>query len=80
MYVVKFNKSPDSWFTVWNNNIVSPYNKELVNVVPMRRYLDETFEMDAQKHVLELFDARAYKFISLACFKNFQKQLRLIKK
>lgn len=46
----------------------------------MRRYLDEYFNPDLQKVVIETFDARAFKFTNLSTFKRFQKQLRLIKK
>ena len=42
-YIVKFNKSKDTWFTVWNNYIVSDYNKEQVRSIPMSRYLDDFF-------------------------------------
>lgn len=79
-FVIKFNKTKDTWFTIWNNNIVKPFNGEQKTVIPMRRYLDEIFSLELQKNIFEQFDARAFKFVSLACFKTFQKQLRLLKK
>lgn len=79
-YVVKFSKDPATWFTVWNDYIISDYNKEEVRVIAMKRYLDEHFILEAANSIIEMFDARAFKFTSLACFKRFQKQLRLIKK
>lgn len=42
-YIVKFGRTKDTWFTVWNNHIVSDYNKEQVTTVPMSRYLDDHF-------------------------------------
>ena len=45
----------------------------------MRRYLDEVFDRNAAEDVIARFDARAYKFTTLACFKMFQKQMRLLK-
>lgn len=42
-YIVKFGKTKDTWFTVWNNRIISDYNKEQVTTVPMSRYLDDHF-------------------------------------
>jgi hypothetical protein len=78
-YIVKFNKTKDTWFTVWNNNIVHEYNGESKYTIAMRRYLDEQFYPQQQAVILEQFDARAYKFTSLSCFKKFQKQMRLLK-
>ena len=79
LYIIKFDKTEDAWFTVWNNNIISPYNKENRYVIAMRRYLDEVFDRNAADDVIAMFDARAYKFTTLACFKMFQKQMRLLK-
>ena len=78
-YIIKFNKSKDTWFTVWNNYIVSDYNNEQVRTVAMRRYLDEQYVKEAADSMVEIFDARAFKFTTLATFKKFQKQMRLIK-
>lgn len=78
-YIIKFNKSKDSWFTVWNNYIVSDYNKEEVRAIAMRRYLDEQYVQENANAMIEIFDARAFKFTTLACFKKFQKQMRLLK-
>ena len=78
--IIKFNKSRDTWFTLWNDNIVCDYNNEQVPTkIAMRRYLDEMYNMDVANIVIEMFDARAFKFTTLATFKKFQKQMRLIK-
>ena len=77
--VIKFNKSKDTWFTVWNDNIVSDYNNEQVKTIAMRRYLDDFYFQDQANQIVEMFDARAFKFTTLATFKKFQKQMRLIK-
>lgn len=79
MYIIKFNKFQDTWFTVWNDNIISDYNGEQKTTIPMRRYLDEVYNRENANNVVEQFDARAYKFTTLACFKKFQKQMRLLK-
>ena len=78
-YIIKFNKSKDSWFTVWNNYIVSDYNKEEVRAIAMRRYLDEQYVQESANAMIEIFDARAFHFTTLAIFKKFQKQMRLLK-
>lgn len=79
-FIVKFKKTADTWFTVWNNNIISDYNGEKKTVIAMRRYLDERFDQELQTNIIEQFDARAFKFTSLSCFKKFQKNMKLLKK
>lgn len=79
-FIVKFSKSPADWFTVWNDYIVSDYNKENVKTIAMKRYLDDLYNLDSANAVIEMFDVRALRFTNLACFKRFQKQLRLLKK
>lgn len=78
-YIVKFGRTKDTWFTVWNNNIISDYNNEEKQVIAMRRYLDEQYNRDSANSVIEQFDVRAYKFTTLATFKKFQKQMKLLK-
>lgn len=78
-YIVKFGKTKDTWFTVWNNNIISDYNNESKQVISMRRYLDEIYDREAANAVINQFDVRAFKFTTLATFKKFQKQIKLIK-
>ena len=77
--IIKFNKSQDTWFTLWNNSIIAPYNKENKEAIAMRRYLDEIYSQPLVDSVIERFDARAFRFTTLACFKRFQKQMRLLK-
>ena len=78
--IIKFTKIKDTWFTLWNNNIIRQYKNENKPVIAMQRYLDEQFELESQKAIFTAFDARAFKFTEISTFKRFQKQLRLIKK
>lgn len=78
--VIKFTKTPAEWFTVWDGNIIAPYNNEQVPDIPMTRYLDAIYNDDLKNAVFQQFDSRCFKFTTLACFKRFQKQLGLIKK
>ena len=79
-YIIKFSKVQCDWFTVYNDNIIKPWNGEKKNVIAMIRYLDEVFNPDGQKNVIQQFDARGFKFVNLATFKRFQKQMKLLKK
>ena len=45
----------------------------------MRPYLDEVFNVDIQKNMITLFDTRSLLFTNLITFKQFQKQVELLK-
>ena len=78
--IIKFRKDPSTWFTVWDSNIVRKYNNEkLTNIYAMRPYLDSPFSVDIQKTIMTLFDTRSLMFSNLITFKQFQKQMSLLK-
>lgn len=78
--IIKFSKDKSDWFTVWNDLIISEYNKEDVPGLAMRKYLDTFFVQEKANTIFEIFNARAFRFTSLSTFKRFQKQLKLLKK
>ena len=45
----------------------------------MRPYLDEVYMPELVKNVFQRFDYRDYKFRDLITFKEFQKELSLLK-
>ena len=80
MCIIKFSKEPSDWFTLWNSNLIARWNKEtLNNVISMRKYNDEMFNLESQNNVIKLFDMRAFKFRDLMTFKTFQKNLEILK-
>ena len=78
-YVVKFKKDPSTWFTIWNDNIIAKYNGEKKQVLAMRPYLDQAFNIEIQKNIIAQFDSRSFQYQNLITFKQFQKQLLLLK-
>ena len=78
-YVIKFTKDQDDWFTVYDSNVIRKYNKENVRAIAMRPYLDEIFEVKAMSNVIQIFDYRSYKYRDLITFKQFQKNMNLLK-
>lgn len=78
-YIIKFKPESNTWFTVWNNNIVKKYNKERVPVYAMRPYLNEVFNQEMVNNVIQQFDYRNYHYRDLITFKLFQQQLQLLK-
>lgn len=78
--IIKFTTSKDNWFTIWDSNIVAKYNGEKSSrVVSMRPYLDELFNTQLRDSVISLFDSRSFKYHNLITFKQFQKNLELLK-
>lgn len=78
-YVIKFTKYKDDWFTCWDGNVIKKYNGEKKTVIAMRPYLDEVYNADIQKNMITLFDTRSLVFTNLITFKQFQKQIELLK-
>ena len=77
--IIKFHKERESWFTVWDGNVIAPYTGQKASVIAMRPYLDTLFNPDLQKQIITLFDTRAYLFRDLSTFKRFQKELQILK-
>ena len=78
--IIKFKKDQSTWYTIWDSNIIRKYNGERCkHIYAMRPYLDETFSIDIQKNIITLFDTRSFLFSNLITFKNFQKDLSLLK-
>ena len=77
--VIKFSKDEQDWFTVWDSNVIKPWNREKKPVIAMRPYLDELYTTELVKNVIEAFDLRVYRFTNLITFKRFQTALELLK-
>lgn len=77
--IIKFAKSKDTWFTIWDSNIIRKYNNEKCQVIAMRPYLDEIFNAQLRDQVILQFDTRCYRYHNLITFKEFQKNTELLK-
>ena len=78
--IIKFRKGTSSGrFTVWDDNLIAPWNGEIAPTISMRPYLDEVFIAAQRDNVISIFDTRGYKFKNLITFKRFQKEIELIK-
>lgn len=76
-YIIKFDK--DTRFTVWDSNVIAQWNGELGQIVAMRPYIDELYNVDRMNTVISLFDSRSYLFHNLITQKQFKKELELLK-
>lgn len=79
-YIVKFTKDQGDWFTVWDGNIICPYNGEKVNSIAMKRYIDTTFLTEQRDTVIEINDVRGFMFKDILTQSLFYKNLEIIKK
>lgn len=79
MNVIKFSKDKNDWFTLWDDGIIAKYNNEHKPVIAMKPYLDEVFESKQRDNVIMMFDHRAYQYKNLITFKQFQKQINILK-
>ena len=81
MYIIKFSKDEEDWFTVWDENIICRYNGEKRGqIIAMKRYIDETFIPEQRDRVIELNDVRGYRFRNVLTQTLFYKLLEMIKK
>ena len=78
-YVIAYTKNKDDWFTVWNNNIIARYNKEKIQIIPMRRYLDQMYNEDLVNQIIVQYDTRNFLFHNLLTHKLFEKNIQTIK-
>lgn len=79
LYVIKFTRNVKDWYTVWNDNIIAQYSGQKQQVIAMRPYLDEVFQVEMQKSIITAFDTRSFAFKDLITFKRFQNALELLK-
>ena len=79
-YILQFSKVKDDWFTIWDDNVIAPYNKEKVRAIAMRRYIDSSFNAEVRDQMYAIYDARAFKFKNLITQKRFTYELSLIKR
>lgn len=77
--VIKFSKDRDDWFTVWDGKVIKKYCNEIKPVISMRPYLDELYTIDQVKNVINRFDTRTFLYTNLITFKQFQKNIELLK-
>lgn len=80
--IIKFTKFPSDWYTIWNNNIICPYNKEKIKEmnIAMRPYIDEVFTPELRDAVFARYDARALWFKNLITQKTFEHHLESVRK
>lgn len=78
--IVKFSKDQSDWFTIWNGNVICPYNGEKVPSTAMKRYINDTFLPELRDSIIEQEDVRAFKYKDILTQSLWRKNLEIIKK
>jgi hypothetical protein len=80
-YVIKFGKTRDKCFIVWEDNVVTRYKgQQIKSVVSMKPYLEEQYNLERRNTILDIYDAKGYKFDTLITMSYFQDELQKIRK
>lgn len=81
--IIKFDKDPSEWYSIWDGGIIRKYNGEKLPEyasIAMRPYLGLTFLPEQRKMVIERYDAKGWKFDNLITQTYFQDALRELRK
>lgn len=80
-FIIKFGKTKQNMFIVWEDNIVTRYKGQPIkSTVAMKPYLDDRYHPERRQVVIDMFDAKAFKFDSLITLSYFQGELQKIRK
>ena len=81
--VIKFSKSKKDWYTIWDGKVIKRYNNESTDPMSdfaMRPYIDTYYSNERKQVILDMYDARAFKFNTLVTQSYFQDSLTSIRK
>lgn len=80
-YIIMFGKTNDKKYIVWEDSTVTRYKGQSIkSIVAMRPYLDMKYFPERKDTIINMFDARAFKFDTLITMSYFQGDMQLIRK
>lgn len=80
-YLLKFGRTTDEWFVLWDDLVIARYKKEQINsVIAMRPYLNEMFLPELRDNIVDKFDAKYFRFKDLVSQAYFTEALTKIRK
>lgn len=80
LVVIKFSKDTADWFTIWEGNVICPYNGEKKESIAMKRYINETFIPELRDNIIEQEDVRSFKYKDILTQSLWRKNMEMIKK
>lgn len=81
--IIKFGKTTDKWYTVWDGKLIKRYNKEKLPIESdfcMMPYINSYYSLEKRQAIFDMYNARVFKFPNLIVQAYFQEELRMIKK
>lgn len=81
--LIKFSKDSSEWYTVFDGKVIRRYRGEGVreeHCIYMLPYLNGLYSRERRQVVIDMYDAKAWKFDSLISQSYFSEQLKLIRK
>ena len=78
--VISFSKVENKWYTINEDNLITPYNNEKKPRYGMTKYLNAVYDDNIVQLVLELYNNRQFTFDNYATYINFTKDLSLLKR
>lgn len=80
--MIKFSKKADEWYTIFDSKIIRRYRGEGVKeeaITYMKPYLGGLYSLERKNIVLDMYDAKYYKFDSLISQSYFSDELKKIR-
>lgn len=81
--LLKFDKiDKRKWYCLYDNKYIRLYKGEKIakeNIYPMRRHLDELYNINIVNQILEIYDAKAFMYADLISMASFQNDMKLLK-
>lgn len=80
--IIKFTKSPDSWYVIWDGEIIRKFKGENVREelsIYMRPYQGGLYSGERRKLIIDRYDAKGWKFANLIAQSYFQGELEKIR-
>lgn len=78
-YVLAFGENKEKWYTLNDNNLITKYNKEQKPVFAMRRFINQFFDAELIKTILDLYDKRVLIFDNCSTYIMFSDELERLK-
>lgn len=78
--IIKFGKNRDSWYTLWNSNLIKRYNgQNCSNVIAMRPYISQLFSIERRQNIIDMYDMEAFRYATLVDKTYFESDLKKIR-
>lgn len=81
--IIMFSKQHNDWYTLWNGKILRRWNNETLPegaYIAMKPYLSAYYDKEKRQAVIDMYDARMFRFRDLITQSYFTEALSMIRK